>query len=286
MGTPELPLSGSSGCEASAERPRGRARKQAARVVSASRRTELLGHYPDLFASRLEEVGAERVHSVVIWTKDPSNLLSHARLCRALAGVGQVFLHWTVTGLGGTFLESHVSPPEAQLALLPRVVDYVGDPRRIHWRYDPLIQVTRGSEAITNLDLDRFRALARDFARAGVPAVHTSFLTPYPKVTRRLEAAGVRLERPGADEQLAFLGQVSQEAQDLGLELITCAQPGFPRRRCIDGELLTALHPAGMACRTDRARGQRELCGCTASLDLGRYLPCPNRCLYCYARPA
>ena len=34
------------------------------------------------------------------------------------------------------------------------------------------------------------------------------------------------------------------------------------------------------------APGQRELRGCTTSLDIGRDPPCPNRCLYCYADPA
>jgi len=255
-------------------------------VLSASRRTELLGHYPDLFATRLEEIGPNRVHSIVVWTKDPSNLLHHARLRAALSQVGQVFLHWTVTGLGGSFLEPCVPPPDAQLALLDPVVAFVGDPRRIHWRYDPLISVTRGDARLTNLDVDLFRSLADAFSRAGIPAVHTSFVTPYRKVTRRLTAAGIELEEQSADAQTRFLHELAAVAAEAGLELITCSQPGFPRRRCVDGELLTSLHPTGEPCRTDRARGQRELCGCTASLDIGRYLPCPNRCLYCYAHPA
>ena len=255
-------------------------------VLSASRRTELLGHYPDLLAARLEEIGPARVHSVVVWTKDPSNLLHHTRLRAALAGVGQVFVQWTITGLGGSFLEPNVPPPDAQLARLDSVVAYVGDPRRIHWRYDPLLAATRARERVSNLDLDLFRALAGDFSRAGIPAVHTSFVTPYPKVTRRLAAAGIELEEQSADAQTRFLHNLSAIAAASGLELITCSQPGFPVRRCIDGELLASLHPTGEPCRTNRARGQRELCGCTASLDIGRYLPCPNRCVYCYAHPA
>jgi len=116
--------------------------------------------------------------------------------------------------------------------------------------------------------------------------VHTSFVTPYRKVTRRLAAAGIELEEQSADAQTRFLHNLSAIAAASGLELITCSQPGFPVRRCIDGELLASLHPTGEPCRTDRARGQRSRCGCTASLDIGRYLPCPNRCLYCYAHPA
>ncbi len=261
------------------------ARTSLKKVVSASRRTELLGHFPDLFAQRLEEVGPEQVHSVVIWTKDPRPLLTHARVRAALTGVGQVFLHWTVTGLGGTFLEPNVPPAAGQVALLEEITAFAGDPRRVHWRYDPLIAVRREGERLTNLDLPRFRSLAESFARAGVPAVHTSFVTPYPKVVRRFAAAGVTLETPEPEARQPFLAEMKRIAGELGLQLLTCAEPGYPRQRCIDGDLLQTLHPTGEPCRTDRAKGQRDLCGCTASLDLGCYLPCPNRCLYCYAHP-
>jgi hypothetical protein len=255
-------------------------------VLSASRRTELLGHYPDAFAARLEQIGPARVHTVVIWTKDPRHLLSHQRLREALRGVGQVFLQWTVTGLGGTALEPAVPAAEAQCALLPEVVGFLGDPRRLHWRYDPLIAARQGGERISNLELPRFRWLAETFSRQGVPAVHVSFVTPYPKVRRRLEAAGLELDLPEAEARARLLAEMEEAAAARGLRLITCCEPGRPMGRCIDGELLSALHPRGERCRTDRARGQRELCGCTASLDIGHYLPCPNRCLYCYAHPA
>jgi len=277
-------------------------------VISASRRTELVAHYPDYLARRLRQLGPRNLHSVVVWTKDPANLLRHVELRDALGGVGQVFVHWTVTGLGGTFLEPNVPPPGEQLALLDDILAYVGDPRRVHWRYDPLISVrlvggrvarpegppsrsaTGGPRDlrpphVTNVDLDLFRSLAEPFARAGVPAVHTSFVTAYPKVTRRLSAAGVTLQEFTSEERRAFLDEMAAAARGLGLELITCCEPGYPVRRCIDGELLAALHPAHQPCSTQRAKGQRRLCGCTVSLDVGHYLPCPNGCLYCYARP-
>jgi len=259
------------------------------RVISASRRTELLAHYPDHLVRRLREIGPENIHTVVIWTKDPTNLIRHEAVRKALCGVGQVFVHWTITGLGGTFLEPNVPPAAQQLRLLDDVVGYVGDARRIHWRYDPLIsarQTAAPGLSASNIDLDLFRMLARPMADAGVPVVHTSFAAMYRKVVRRLAAAGVEVDDVGPDERRTFIGQLADAAAALGLTLLTCCEPGFPVHRCIDGELLTALHPAGRACRTDRARGQRELCGCTASLDIGRYLPCPNGCLYCYAHPA
>lgn len=256
------------------------------KIVSASRRTELVAHYPDYLVHRLAQVGPERVHTLVVWTKDPTNLLAHRGLHDMLGRVAQVFVHWTVTGLGSTFVEPNVPAPRAQLALLDDIAVLVGDPRRIHWRYDPLVSARCGNERVSNVDLALFRSLADAFARAGVPAVHTSFATMYRKVMRRLVDAGIELEDYDAAARRQFISALAEEAARFGIQLLTCCEPGYPLQRCIDGESLTALHPTNEPCRTERARDQRKLCGCTVSLDIGRYLPCPNRCLYCYAHPA
>lgn len=260
--------------------------KKLGRVISASRRTDLLAHYPDDLAARLRKIGPENIHTVVLWTKDAANVLEHRAVRAVLSEVGQAFLHWTITGLGGTFLEPNVPCPDDQLALLEDVVAFVGDPRRVHWRFDPLVSARCDDDRASNVDLDLFRSLAEPVARAGVPIVHTSFVSMYRKVRRRLEQAGVAFDEYGVGVRRDFLADLAQAADDLGMKLLTCCEPGFPVHRCIDGELLAELHPTQDACRSDRARGQRELCGCTASLDIGRYLPCPSRCLYCYAHPA
>jgi hypothetical protein len=256
------------------------------KVISASRRTELVGHYPDQLAQRLRAIGPERIHTVVVWTKDPRNLLNHAPLRETLAGVGQVFLHWTITGLGATFLEPNVQPPDRQLGMLDDIVSFLGDPRRLHWRYDPLVSAQSGCYLAENIDLDMFRSLARPFARARVRTVHTSFVTMYPKVRRRLAAKGIDFGEQDAATRTDFIRQLRTAAREYGMEVVTCCEPGIPMQRCIDGALLTQLHPTRERCRTDRALGQRELCGCTVSLDVGQYLPCPNGCVYCYAHPA
>ncbi len=244
-----------------------------------------MGHYPDYLAQRLREVGPEKIHSVVIWTKHPANLLKHTALRQALSEVGQVFVHWTITGLGGTFLEPNVPPVEQQLELLGDLVTYLGDARRLHWRFDPLVSATRGGERVSNVNLGCFDMIAEPMARGGVSVVHTSFVTMYQKVIRRLAQEGIEFEEYDTPARRKFLEQLSEAAAARGMKLVTCCEPGFARQRCIDGELLQALHPLRLPCRADRAKGQRELCGCTHSLDLGRYLPCPNGCLYCYANP-
>jgi len=256
------------------------------RIISASRRTDLVAHYPDLLADRIGEIGAESIHTLVIWTKDPRNLLQHRRLRATLGAVGQIYLHWTITGLGGTFLEPRIRPPGLQAPMLTEVINLVGSPKRMAWRYDPLITASRNGETAGNVSIECFRPLAQAFAAQGVARVHTSFVCLYAKVRRRAARERVEIVEYPPEERDAFLRRLREEAARFGLEVIACCEPGQPRGACVNGALLASLHSAGEPCSTRRAGDQRLLCGCTESLDIGQYLRCPSGCLYCYGSPA
>ena len=76
-----------------------------------------------------------------------------------------------------------------------------------------------------------------------------------------------------------------------GLRLLACCDPslveaGAEPAHCIDGELLTRLHPRGLPTELGKDKGQRPQCGCTPSVDIGSYRQrCPDGCRYCYANP-
>ena len=249
-------------------------------VVSISRRTE-----PYFHAARLGELLSARypparVHTVVVWTKYPEAVL--VRLRPVLEGYAQVYVHLTITGLGGTPVEPRVPPPKEVLAKIPALIAFLGDPRRLRVRPDPLVAVKRGREVISNVE-----AAAEVIARAaalGVKSFSTSFVELYPKVRRRLAAAGWEAIPFLPAERERIMAELSLVAERHGAVLYTCCVPGMPMSRCIDGELLTTLHPLGERCRADKAGGQRPLCGCTHAVDLGWYsMACPAGCLYCYA---
>jgi hypothetical protein len=255
-------------------------------VISASRRTDLVAWFPDPLCDRLDVIGHERIHSLVIWTKDPCNMLEHARLRNTLRSLDQVFLLLSVTGMGGTEMEPGIPSAEAVLASLPDVVNLVGGPGRVQWRFDPILVWRRDGKRCSNLRM--FERLAPRFSVSGITTAITSICSLYPKVLKRFRDHG-RCEpvELSVSERAALRARMKEIAKKENFDLPWCCDPDEPAARCINGELLTRLHPRGIPAPTDPAAGQRERCGCTRSWDIGWYNQiCRGGCLYCYASPA
>jgi hypothetical protein len=168
--------------------------------------------------------------------------------------------------------------------MMEALVDLAGDPVRISWRFDPILEVEGNERAYTNFDL--FPTLAEAMVPFGIKACRVSWVSPYKKVVARLAQNGWHLIPKKQQERIAQAHQLIDIAQGYGLSIHFCSMEGLPVSRCIDGEFLSKIHPEGLVCSTEKAKGQRKLCGCTQSLDIGWYsLKCKHGCLYCYARP-
>jgi hypothetical protein len=125
--------------------------------------------------------------------------------------------------------------------------------------------------------------------------VIVSFLDIYPKVGRRLDKAGASVPKivdaeevvdtPGFSDMMEGIGRTAASA---GMEIQSCAEKLDLSRwkitmgKCIDDKLIKKLFGLSLSSRKDS--GQRELCGCIPSRDIGAYDTCPNGCIYCYAR--
>lgn len=253
-------------------------------VLSASRRTDLVSCYPGELAERLAQYPPSKVHTVVIWTKNPENALRKGRLRKTLERYDQLYVHVTITGLGGSVLEPGIPPWQEVAALMPQLIELTKSPRRISWRFDPLVRVKTQQGVITNSAI--FSCIAKTIRTCGITTCRVSWVEPYPKVRRRLEKRGYLLLPWTEQEKKQQAAMLQKEAQQLDMQICYCSVPGFPRSRCIDGELLTELHPYGECCSLKKARGQRPQCGCTESIDIGWYsMKCKSGCLYCYAEP-
>lgn len=255
------------------------------KVISASRRTDLVAWFPDILAEKIESITPEKVHTLVVWTKDHRNMLSHRRLRKVLESLDQVFVHLTVTGLGGTDLEPGVPVSDTILSSLAELVEFCGSPERIRWRFDPIIHWERPDGPMDNLR--HFPSLAPRFRSAGIDRAITSICTIYPKVhTRFSNLSPYTPVEPDSDKRTEVRQAIETLADSEGISLSWCCEPGAEPARCIDGNLLNRLHPTGQEAPTEPATGQRPQCGCTRSLDIGWYAQlCRGGCLYCYANP-
>jgi hypothetical protein len=231
------------------------------------------------------------VHTVVLWSKDFSNLLTNACGLKDLLGAyDQLYCHFTVTGLGGTAVEPGVPRWREALAQLLRLVDLAGHPRRVSLRFDPLLFWREGVEVLSNIDL--FADIAKAAAAAGIRDIRTSFAQWYGKAARRARGRGFAFVVPSDGEQRSRALELAAIAAAHGLVLHACCQPllagepGLKPSACVDGELLASLHPGHEPASRRKDRGQRPACLCTESRDIGSYAQaCPHGCVYCYANP-
>ncbi|HSR11975.1 MAG TPA: DUF1848 family protein [Thermodesulfobacteriota bacterium] len=251
-------------------------------VLSASRRTDLVACYPDVLVSALDKRDPESVHSVVIWTKNPRNMIAEGELKSVLKKFRQVFVHLTITGMGGGDFEPGIPPWRETAGMIGPLVELLGSPSRIAWRFDPILEVEATSGPRTNFPL--FAKLLATIGPFGIPVCKVSWVYPYRKVTARLRRRGWCLIEADPERRSKQASEMQEMSDGYRMRVETCSMDGFPVSRCIDGEKLNEMHPTGAVCSTARAKGQRLLCGCTESLDIGSYaLRCRNGCIYCYA---
>ncbi|HEX7400789.1 MAG TPA: DUF1848 family protein [candidate division Zixibacteria bacterium] len=257
------------------------------KIVSASRRVDLLAFYPDYMAEKLVEIGTENVHTLVIWTKNPRNMLVHSRLNRVLEKLDQIYVLLTVTGLGGTPLEPNAPSADQIFQQLPAIIDFIGSPRRLAIRYDPLIDVLfQGKERLSNLDINRFSDILNRAQFFGVERVIVSYVTLYRKVIKRLKANNFEILEHPLEEITGFIqNQMIPQVEKLGMRLSTCVLPNLTQKGCIDVRTLIEMHPLRIPCSQAKDKTQRGECHCTKSLDIGQWFSCCHGCVYCYGNP-
>jgi hypothetical protein len=274
-------------------------------VISASRRTDLVASFPEWLAAALRarravligprgrtveiDLSPGDVHTVVLWSKDLSNLLRNEHgLKDLLAAYDQVYLHFTITGLGGTAVEPGAPSTEQALAQLPGLAGFAGDPRRVSVRFDPVVFWSDGAEVRSNLS--EFPGIAAAAARIGVRDIRMSFAQWYGKAKRRSVARRFPFVDPPDEAKREHGAALAGIAAAHGLMLHACSQPllagvpGIVPSACIDAALLESLHPGHEPTSRRKDRSQRPDCLCTESKDIGSYTQvCPHGCVYCYA---
>lgn len=272
---------------------------QAPLIVSASRATDIPAFYAGWFFNRLRQgyvrwrnpyngkdsyVSFANTKFIVFWSKNPKPLLPFLPILKEM-GIG-CYIQYTLNDYFVEGLEPNVPALAERIDTFKRLVDELGI-GAVVWRFDPLILTDKIS---TDDLLNKIEYIANQL-RGYTDKLVFSFadISAYRKVGRNLSEAGVHYREWTEYEMIDFSHRLSE--LNLGLELASCAEKvdllqfGIIHNRCIDPNLISRLKPELQPyiqnLKTDK--GQRTLCGCITSKDIGTYNCCPHGCVYCYA---
>ena len=263
-------------------------------LISASRRTDIPAFYSDWFFNRLQagfvyvrnpmnprqvskvSLTPDVVDGVVFWTKNPSPMLPKLSSLREYT----YYFQFTLTPYGTDVEANLPSKNDILIPTFQRLSDAIG-PRRVVWRYDPILYNPRYTAAY---HIEYFEKLARRL-QGYTDTCIVSFLDFYRSTVSNIK--DLHITDPTEDEKLALLTSLSAIAKSYGLTMQACAEQmdfsdcNVLPARCVDAALLSELF--GVPLFSHKDPNQRPECGCSKSIDIGMYNTCGNGCRYCYA---
>jgi hypothetical protein len=269
-------------------------------IISASRRTDIPAFYAEWFMNRIRDGYAivpnpvnprqtarvslrpEDVDAIVFWTRHPLPLLP---VLPELDGRGyRYYFQYTLMDNPRAF-DPHTPALADAVATFRELSERIG-PRRVIWRYDPIVFST-----VTGADfhLDAFGRIAALLAGHTRRAV-ISIADDYRHTAGRMAALreqGIRILKAEDSLLNALMPGLVASAQSGGMEVVSCAEAFDLRRdgvapgKCIDDDLIRD----GLGVEVGAAKDprQRPKCLCVASKDIGAYDTCVFGCRYCYA---
>ena len=253
---------------------------------------------------------------VVFWTKNPEPMLKY------LPELDRLGLHYyfqvTLNDYVDEGFEPNVGPVSHRVEVFKRLSDTIGK-EKVIWRFDPLIvtphlsarqllskvyHVGNQLKGYTNklvfsfIDVKAYRKVQNNLIKE----------TPYytRETVESAEPSGSYLI-----ELVEGLAKLRDHWKDEGwdLTLATCGESiDLEHNQCIDGDLMERLFTddkelvyylhTGNLPEPDlfggipdipeerknlKDKGQRKVCGCMISKDIGMYNTCRHFCVYCYA---
>ncbi|MCK0554884.1 DUF1848 domain-containing protein [Pantoea ananatis] len=269
-------------------------------IISASRRTDIPAFYTPWFMNRIREgflltrnpfnynqvkrvsLIPSEVDVIVFWTRNPRMIMNH--LDELDSRGFKYYFQYTITGYP-RFLESSVPRPHRAIETFIELSDRIGS-NRVVWRYDPIL--------LSNLvDFNEHKRLFKKIAgmlSGKTNRVVISFADFYKKTERNLNEVlnlvcyDIVNDRDGVIELALWMKKIANE---YGMEIESCSENidlsnfGIQHGKCIDNRLINDVFDFSVEGKKDN--GQREVCGCVKSVDIGSYNTCLHECAYCYA---
>jgi hypothetical protein len=268
-------------------------------------------HWTNPYSRSTSLVSLEQCRFFVFWTKNPAPFV--CALDRVIERGAQFYLHFTCNDYDTQRYEPFVPPLEQRIHTFHALAARFGM-QRLVWRFDPVL-------LSDSLSLETIIERAQRLARALQGATDTMVFSfvgihNYRRVQAHLRRCAPDMRELTRDEKISFVKEVAPVVYQAGMRMVSCAEPldlspwGVGRSRCIDPQRIGALaaddrvlqrfldpQPQQMSLGLGldegtqrlahplRDSGQRELCGCIVSKEIGRYGSCGHGCVYCYANP-
>ena len=254
---------------------------------------------------------------IVFWSKNPAPLIPYLDYLEK-RGIG-CYIQYTLNDYVKEGLEKGVPDVDARIETFKALVDRLGKGHVI-WRFDPLV-LTDGI-GIDNL-LSKIEYIGDSLKGYTEKLVFSFVdIAAYRKVRANLERNGIRYQEWDESRMVEFASRLDKLNSKWGYELATCGEKinieqfHIHHNRCIDDDLIikqafndkvlmdflgVRVEQVGIfdeipddalvlgnglyaiKTRNNRDKGQRELCACIASKDIGEYNTCAHLCEYCYA---
>ena len=246
---------------------------------------------------------------IVFWSKNPKPLLKHLNWLDQ--NFPNYYFQYTLNDYDKT-LEENVPPLNNRIETFIKLSEKIGK-EKVIWRFDPLIltdkigvdDLLRKIENIGNQLKNYTNKLVFSYADIKI----------YKKVQNNLQKAEVKYTEFNERTMLEVAKGLQNLNKNWNFEIGTCAEKidiekyGIIHNKCIDDDLMIKLFrydkklmdfigykPESQQLsmfanepitkyhtKKLKDKGQRELCGCIFSKDIGQYNTCPHLCEYCYA---
>lgn len=262
-------------------------------------------------------VSYDETRFIVFWSKNPRPLLSHLDYLQQ-RGIG-CYIQYTLNDYVSEGLEKGVPSVESRIDTFRALVDTLGK-GHVVWRFDPLVLTDKID--VDGL-LQKIECIGDALHGYTEKLVFSFVdIAAYRKVRANLEKNGISYREWTTELMEEFAHKLSVLNQKWGYTLATCGEKidiekfGIVHNRCVDDDLIIRLAyedsalmdflgarieeadlfggiPEGaidlgggryaVKTKNNRDKGQRELCGCISSKDIGEYNTCAHLCEYCYA---
>jgi DNA repair photolyase len=295
---------------------------QAPMIVSASRSTDIPAFYADWFVHRWNQgyvkwknpfngvysyVSFKNTRAVVFWSKNPKPMLKHIDFLNEK--IKNYYFQYSLNDYEKEGYEGKVPKLSARIETFKTLAESIGRDKVI-WRFDPLIltdtidvnELLKRVKNIGNQLKDYTSKLVISFAD----------ISAYKKVEANLNKEQIPYKEFTSQEMIDFAKGLQELNRSWGFEVGTCAekepleQYSITDNKCIDDDLLIKLFSDDKPLmdflgveimqpdlfggkkeiskkKSLKDKGQRQLCGCIFSKDIGQYNTCPHECVYCYA---